>query len=121
MALPIANSNGAAALAANGNYCAISSWEPIAGQQGTGQFSCTLITNVSYFIQNATATGTITFQEQGSDGTWRNMVAPAAITLSNANFNGAVAGAFHGVRMVLSALAVSTVTYAELKGTVVTF
>jgi hypothetical protein len=119
MSMPIANDQ--AALSTNSAFCAISTWAPTTTQQGAGQFSCQLIKDVSYYILNSTATGTVTFQEQGADGTWRNLAAPAAITLAGNPFNGTIPGVFHGVRIVVSSLAVSTIDYAELKGVVVSY
>jgi hypothetical protein len=124
MSMPVANNNGGAVLGVNGNYCAIAAWTPVAGQQAAANvtgIACALITNITYEMVNSTATGTLTFQSLGLDGTWRNMATPAAITLSSITINGTIAGAYHGVRVVLSALAVSTVTYFELRGTVVAF
>lgn len=122
MSMPIANNNGGAVLGINGNYCAIQAWVPVAAQQSAATgVACALLKDITYELVNSTATGTLTFQSLGLDGTWRNMSTPAAITLSSATTNGTIAGSYHGVRVVLSALAVSTVTYLELRGTVVAF
>lgn len=117
-ATPIANNNAGAVLSANGNFCTIAVWEPSPAQQGLQQFSCNLVMNVTYKLVNSTATGTLTFQDLGGDGVWRNMATPAPISLSSATTDGVITGAYHGIRVVLSALAVSTVTYFELRGTV---
>lgn len=116
MSQAIANNNGAAALTANGNFCQIATWQPSGTQPPA--VACNLLTNVTYTLVNATATGTITFQELGLDGVWRNMATPAPISLSSATVNGTISGAYHGIRANLSALAISTVTYLELRGTV---
>jgi hypothetical protein len=121
MALPLAANNGGAVLAANGNFCAISVFQPTVTQQGTGDFSSPLLKDITYTIVNGTATGTLTFQELGGDGTWRAMATPAPVTLSAITINGTIAGAYHGIRVALTALAVSTVTYVEIRGTVVNF
>lgn len=121
MSMPVAANNGGAVLSANGNFCAISVFQPTVTQQGVTQFSCALIKDVTYTVVNATATGTLTFQELGGDNTWRAMATPAPITLSAITTNGTIAGAFHGIRVALTSLAVSTVTYVEIRGNVVSF
>ena len=74
---------------------------------------------VSYmFTSGGSATGTITFQELGADGTWRALASPAAVTLGAAvTYNGSFTGPFHGIRIAASSIAVAPVTYAELKAT----
>jgi hypothetical protein len=116
MSMCIANNNGGAVLGANGNFCAIQTWQ--AGQPQAAMAACSLLTNVTATIVNATATGTLTFQELGLDGTWRAMSTPAPISLSSATTNVILTGAYHGIRVALSALAVSTVTYVEIRATV---
>lgn len=124
MSMPLANNNAGAVLNQNQPYCAISVWTPAAAQQAAANVSgiaCPLIKDVTYELVNSTATGTLTFQSQGLDGVWRNLSTPTAITLSSATTDGVIPGSYHGIRVVLSALAVSTVTYFELRGTVVAF
>jgi hypothetical protein len=71
------------------------------------------------FDTGGTTTGLVTFQELCGDGVWRNLVAPAAVTLGAAlQYNGILNGPFHGLRLVVSALAVSVITFAELKGSI---
>jgi hypothetical protein len=82
------------------------------------QFSCVLITNATYTIVGGTATGTVTIQEQTSAGTWQPLTSPAALTLGAGNLNGPIAGAFHGLRLTVSSLAVANIPYMELRGTV---
>ena len=72
-------------------------------------------------IVGSTATGTVNFQEQASNGTWNTLTTPAQLTLTTTNLNGYIAGSFHGLRMVVGSLAVASIPYAELKGTVVSF
>lgn len=77
---------------------------------------------VSYHITAGTGltTATVTFQEIGGDGQWRNLQAPAPLTITapgdyNNNFN----GPFHGLRMVLSGIAGGQITFAELQSALV--
>jgi hypothetical protein len=119
MALPIFAYQAPAT--ANGNFCQIVAPMPAPATQNRGsgqQQSSQMIDLATYCIANATATGTITFQEMMPDGTWVNLAAPVAITLSNTTFNGVLNGPYLGLRMVLSALAVSTVTSMLLKGSI---
>lgn len=79
-----------------------------------------MIDNASYmFATGGTTTGNVAFQELGADGTWRAMTLPATIALSaTTTYSGTIAGVYHGLRLNVSSLAISTITYAELKGTV---
>lgn len=123
MSLPICNNNAAAAITVNGNFCQISTWQPPSVQQGSGQFSCTLIKDARYmFTSGGTATGNMNIQELGGDGNWRTLSDVATIALGAAlTYSGTIVGSFHGLRFVVSSLAVATITYAEIRGTVVTF
>ena len=116
MSVCLAANNGGAVLGANGNFCQLATWQ--AGSPQAATATCSLLTNVTATIVNATATGTLTFQELGLDGVWRAMATPAPISLSAITTNVVVTGAYHGIRLNLSALAISTVTYAELRATV---
>jgi hypothetical protein len=118
MALSVFNNNNNQPITANGNFCPIVLPFPGTPQQGAGQNQCALIMNVSYlFASGGTATGNINFQELGADGTWRTLVVPATVALGAAlTYNGSFTGPFHGIRIAVSALAVATITYAELKG-----
>lgn len=121
MALPIWNNNGAQPLVTATNFCAIvvAVTQPV--NQGSGQNSSPLIDLASYLIVGgSTGVGTVlTFQELGPDGVWRALVAPAPVTIVNSTtVNGAIAGQFHGLRLVLSNPVGNGASYAELKGTV---
>ncbi len=119
--IPVFNNNGAAALAANANFCAITAPMPQAVNQSAGQNSAQMIEVVSYFVAGgSTGVGTVvTFQELGADGVWRAMVSPAPITIANStNNNGSFNGPFHGVRLAVSGLVGNGASYAELKGSI---
>lgn len=119
MSLPIFNNNAGAPIAANGNFCSVTTWSPAVINQSTvGQNSTQMIDLASYYITGGSATGTVTFQELGADGTWRSLALPTALALSANPQNGILNGPFHGIRLAVTALAVSTITYAELKATV---
>jgi hypothetical protein len=123
MSLPIANNNAAAAITVSGNFCPISTWQPQTAQQGSGQFSCTLIKDARFmFTSGGTATGNVNVQELGGDGTWRTLSDVATIALGAAlTYSGSISGSFHGLRLAVTSLAVANITYAEVRGTVVTF
>lgn len=123
MSMPITNNNAAAQITVNGNYCPISTWQTQTAQQGPGQFGCTLIRDVRWmFTTGGTATGNVNIQEQNGDGLWRTLSDVTTIALGAAlTYSGVVVGSFHGARLVVSSLAVANITYAELRGTVVTF
>ena len=116
MSVALANNNGGAVLGANGNFCSLQTWQ--AGNPQAAMASCSLLMNVTATIVNGTATGTLTFQELGLDGQWRAMATPAPISLTAVTTNVVITGSYHGIRLNLSALAVSTVTYCELRATV---
>lgn len=77
---------------------------------------------VSYHVTAGTGVtaATVTFQEIGGDGTWRNLAAPAPLTLTAANeYNGNFNGPFHGLRLVLSGITGGSITFAELQAALV--
>ena len=120
MALPIFNWNGGQAITVSGNFCPIvvPITQPV--NQGQAQNQGPMIDLVTYYIAASTATGNINFQELAPDRvTWLPLVVPATIALAGAGpFNGSFTGPFLGVRIVVSALAVSTVSIIMIKGTI---
>jgi len=114
--LPGFNNNGGAAITANGNFCAIGRTGPVAGGQSAGETHVPMMDLATYYVTGGTATGTVTFQAMFADGTYRNLASPAALTLSANPQNGVINGPYHGFRLVVSSLAVSTISYAELAG-----
>jgi hypothetical protein len=127
MPLPIFNNQGSTgngtAITANGNFLTILSDKPSVRVPAppAGQNSGSMIDLATYYIAAGTgiSAGTVTFQELGADGTFRNLASPAAITLAaSTNYNGVLNGPFHGLQIVVAALAGGNITYAELKGTV---
>jgi hypothetical protein len=120
MASPVFNNNSAQAVTVNGNYCPITAPFPTSSVQGSGMNSSPLLEFVSYmFTSGGTATGNVNFQELGGDGTWRTMAVPATVALGAAlTYSGSFTGPYHGVRIVVSSLAIATITYMELKATV---
>jgi hypothetical protein len=121
MASPVFNNNSAQGIPiGTGTYCAITAPFPTSSVQGSGMNSSPMLEFISYIITTGgTATGTVTFQELGADGTWRNLAAPALVTLSATTiYNGSFTGPFHGIRFSAGSIAVAPITYAELKATV---
>lgn len=123
MAAPLFNWNGGQVIAANGTYCSIVVPITQPANQNAGPNGSPLIDLVTYCIVPAsTTTGTINFQELMPDRvTWVTLVSPATITLSgtsNPVANGFIQGPFIGVRIIVAALAISTITSALLKGTI---
>jgi hypothetical protein len=121
MASPVFNNNADQPITANGNFCAIQAPFPGIQQQGSGMNSSPMLEFVSYmFTTGGTTTGNVNFQELGADGVWRTLAFPATVALGAALTYSPAApfvGPFHGIRLVVSSLAVSTITYAELKAT----
>ena len=123
-AIPIFNNQGSttngSAITANGNFCAIIADSPSSRTLSTGQNSGYMINNATYLFTTAGATtGNVAIQALGADGTWRSLQTPAVIALSaTLNYSGQILGTFHGLRLNVSSLAVSTITYAELTCTI---
>lgn len=134
------NNNGNSNITATGNFCTLlapatgigalaagnpSSIGPDLSASAATGYQAPMLENVSYFLSGGVgATGTVTFQSLEMDGTgpngngqWRPLVAPAAITLSAAQFNGSIAGPFLGIRLNVSG-SVAGATYARLAASV---
>jgi hypothetical protein len=118
VAIPVASWSQTAL--GNGTYCQIVAPMPQAQQQAGGQFSCQAIDLATYLIVvGAGATATATFQALGGNGTWFALVSPAPISLTAAtSFNGIVNGPYHGLRLVITAIAGGTLSYVELIGSI---
>lgn len=73
---------------------------------------------VAYHVTAGTGVtaGTVTFQELGADGVWRNLSSPTPLSLTAAgDSNGNFTGPFHGVRISLGSITGGTVSFAELQ------
>jgi hypothetical protein len=125
MALPLFNWNGGQVIAANGNFCAIVVPITQPANQNAGANGSPMIDLVTYcIVPAATTTGTINFQELMPDRvTWVTLTSTGATTITlsgtaNPVSSGFIQGPFIGVRLIVAALAISTITSALLKGTI---
>ncbi|SRR6266566_4353333 len=123
--IPVANASGTPGtpISANGNYCTITAPMPALNAQGSGAFGCQVIDVASYVFTTGAgvSAGTVTLQALARDGaTWFNLtVAGNPFTLAaNATVSGTINGPWHGVRMVVAALAGGSITYAEIIGSI---
>jgi hypothetical protein len=110
----LSNNNGAAAITANGNYCAIQTGTPAIFNPQVIDYA-----SVEYHTDGLVSAGSLVVQALGTDGTWRtiNSATFAALAASQ-NVQARVNGPFRGVRINISALAGGNVTYAEVIGCV---
>lgn len=120
MATPIFASASSVSTAIN--ICTIIADSPGSRGATTGQNSGAMLDLVSYYIAGGSSgVGTVaTFQELGTDGTWRPLVTnPAPVTIANSvNVNLSFSGPFHGLRIAVSNPVGNGIAYAELKGCV---
>lgn len=102
----------------NGNFATIQVGP--GGQAGAGQSSGPMIINASYYLTTTAGTpGTITFQELGPDGNWRNLQNPGPINPTlNTPYQGALPGSFLGLRAVVAGGGGAGGNFILLKGTV---